>query len=95
MLPTDRVLTHPGEILKQEFLMPLGMSQAALAKHIGMPAQRIDEIVHGKRSIAPGTAWLLAQAFDTTPEFWINLQTNHDLAVSRPRRKVRKLQRVG
>ncbi len=52
----------------------------ALAERIGMPTQRINEIVRGKRGITPETAWLFAQAFDTTPEFWLNLQIQHDLA---------------
>lgn len=95
MLPSNRIPTHPGEILKEEFLSPLRLSQVALAKHIGVPAQRINEIVRGKRGVTPETAWLLAQAFGTTPEFWINLQTYHDLAASRPKRTVRKLRMVG
>ena len=95
MLPTHRVPTHPGAILKQEFLIPLGLTQVALAEHIGVSVQRINEIVRGKRGITPQTAWLLAQAFGTTPQFWINLQTNHDLASARPRRRVAKLRKVG
>lgn len=95
MLPTHRIPTHPGVILSQEFLVPLGLTQVALAEHLGVPVQRINEIVRGKRGITAGTAWLLAQAFGTTPQFWINLQTNHDLASARPRRRVRKLRKAG
>ncbi len=95
MLPTHRIPTHPGVILQQEFLIPLGLSQVALAEHIGVSVQRINEIVRGKRGITPQTAWLLAQAFETTPQFWINLQTNHDLASARPRRRVGKLRKAG
>jgi addiction module HigA family antidote len=83
MLPENRIPTHPGEILQEQFLEPLGLTQVALADHLGVPVQQINEIVRGKRGVTPETAWLLAQAFDTTPEFWINLQTNHDLTVNR------------
>ena len=95
MLPSNRVPTHPGVILHNEFLAPLGLSQVALAAHIGVPVQRVNEIVRGKRGITPETAWLFAQAFGTTPQFWVNLQTNHDLAQARPRRKVRQLRKAG
>jgi len=95
MLPSNRIPTHPGEILREEFLAPLAMSQVDLAAHIGVPVQRINEIIRGKRSITPETAWLLSQAFGTTPEFWINLQTNYDLANIRPIRAVARLRKAG
>lgn len=95
MLPENRIPTHPGEILQEQFLEPLELTQVALAKHLGIAVQRINEIVRGKRGVSPATAWLLAQALDTTPEFWINLQTNHDLAVSRPSKTVPRLQKAG
>lgn len=95
MLPNRRIPTHPGEILLEEFLEPLGVTQVALAKHIGVPVQRINEIVRRKRGVTPETAWLLSQALDTTPEFWVNLQASHDLAVNRPKGKIRKLRKVG
>lgn len=88
MIPENRIPTPPGEILLEEFLHPLGLTQVALAERIGVPTQRINEIVRGKRGITPETAWLFAQAFDTTPEFWLNLQIQHDLAMSRPKRQV-------
>jgi antitoxin HigA-1 len=91
MLPENRIPTHPGEILLEEFLNPLGLSQVALAGHIGVPVQRINEIVRGKRGITPETAWLFAEAFGTSPEFWLNLQTNHDLARFRPKRQVTRI----
>ena len=94
MLPERRIPTHPGEILQEEFITPLGLTQVELAKHLGVPVQRINELVRGKRGITPETAWFLAQAFDTTPEFWINLQSSYDLAKNRPRRRVRKLSKV-
>jgi addiction module HigA family antidote len=88
MLPENRIPTHPGEILLEEFLNPLGVSQVAFARHIGVPTQRINEIVRGKRGVTPETAWLFAQAFGTTPEFWLNLQSAYDLARARPARKI-------
>lgn len=94
MLPKNRIPTHPGEILSEEFLKPMGITQVALAKHIGVSTQRINELVRGKRGITPETAWLLSQALDTTPEFWINLQTAYDLSVSHPKREVSKLKKV-
>ncbi len=95
MLPENRVPTHPGEILRDQFLKPLGLTQVALAEHLGVPVQRINEIVRGKRGITPATAWLLAQAFGTSPEFWVNLQANHELVVNRPDRSVPPLQKAG
>jgi addiction module HigA family antidote len=94
MIPENRIPTHPGVILAQEFLTPLGISQVAFARHLGVPVQRINELVRGKRGITAETAWLLAQALGTTPEFWINLQSAYDLARSRPERPVEKLAAV-
>ncbi|OFV86914.1 MAG: addiction module antidote protein, HigA family [Acidobacteria bacterium RBG_16_68_9] len=94
MIPRNRIPTHPGEVLRAEFLEPLRLSQVALAAHIGVSVQRINELVRGKRGITPETAWLLSQAFGTTPEFWINLQSNHDLAKSRPSRAVTQLRKA-
>ena len=95
MLPKHRIPTHPGEILLEEFLKPLGVTQVAFADHIGVSVQRVNELVRGKRGITPETAWLLSQALGTTPQFWVNLQANHDLALSRPRRTIRKVRRAG
>lgn len=94
MQPTHRVPTHPGEILREEFLVPLGLTQVALAEHLGIPLQRVNELVRGKRGVTPETAWLLSQAFGTTPEFWLNLQASFDLAVSRPSRRVQRLRKA-
>lgn len=91
MLPENRIPTHPGEILLEEFLNPLGLSQVAFARHIGVPVQRINEIVRGKRGVTPDTAWLFAQALGTTPEFWINLQNAYDLARNRPTRQIQPI----
>lgn len=95
MLPKNRVPTHPGEVLLEDFLRPLGVTQVALAEHLGIPTQRVNELVRGKRGVTPETAWLLAGAFGTTPEFWVNLQANHDLARSRPRKKIRQVAAAG
>lgn len=95
MLPKNRIPTHPGEILLEDFLKPLGVSQVALAEHLDVPVQRINELVRGKRGVTPETAWLLAGALGTTPEFWINLQANHDLVRNRPKKKVRQLAAAG
>lgn len=91
MLPENRIPTHPGEILLEEFLKPMDMTQVAFAKHIDVPIQRINEIIRGKRGITPETAWLFSQAFGTTPQFWINLQTNYDLATNRPQKQIEPL----
>ena len=85
MIPTNRIPTHPGVILLEEFLEPMKITQVALANHLNIPVQRINEIINGKRGISPETAWLLSQAFKTTPQFWMNLQTNFDLALNRPK----------
>ena len=79
-------LVTPGEILAEEFLIPLGISEYRVAKEIGVPPRRINEIVHGLRAITPDTALRLARYFGTTPHFWINLQTDYEL---------RKLDRAG
>lgn len=79
----QRVSTHPGEMLREEFLVPLGISQNALALKIRVPATRIGEIVKGKRAITPDTALRLARFFGNSPEFWLNLQQAHDLSRAR------------
>ena len=95
MLPENRKPTHPGEILNEEFLRPLGVTPAAFAKHIGVPAPRVNEIIRGQRGVTPETAWLFAQALGTTPEFWLNLQSAHNLARAQPkRRQVSRLQQA-
>ena len=78
-----RITTHPGEMLREEFLVPLGITQNALALKIRVPATRIGEIVHGKRAITPDTALRLARFFSNSPEFWLNLQQMHDLSKAR------------
>ena len=78
-IPTDREPTHPGEMLLQEFLSPLGLTQHALAEAIRAPYQRVNEIVRGRRGITPSTALRLAKFFGNTPGFWMNLQLRWDL----------------
>ena len=73
---------HPGEILRAEFLKELGLSANKLALDLHVPAPRIYEIVKGERDITPDTALRLAHYFNTTPEFWMNLQTSYDLALT-------------
>ncbi len=76
---------HPGEILLEEFLKPLAVSQYQLAKEIGVPARRINEIVHGQRRISADTALRLARFFGTSERFWINLQSRYDLEIEKDR----------
>ena len=73
---------HPGEILIEEFLKPMGISQYRLAKDISVPPRRINEIVHGKRSITADTALRLGRFFEISPQFWLNLQNRFDLEVA-------------
>ena len=73
---------HPGEILIEEFLKPMGLSQYRLAKDISVPPRRINEIVHGNRSISADTALRLGRFFGISPQFWLNLQTRYDLEVT-------------
>ena len=75
-------LIHPGEILREEFLEPMGISQYRLAKNISVPPRRINEIVHGKRSITADTALRLGRFFGMSAQFWLNLQTRYDLEVT-------------
>jgi addiction module HigA family antidote len=88
MLPKNREPTLPGEILRQEFLEPLEMTQDALAKKMKVTVQTVNRIVKGKQEVTAHTAWALALAFDTTPHFWLNLQSNVNLWRERPTAKV-------
>ncbi len=83
MKPTNRMRpVHPGEVLREEFLTPLGMSAHALALELRVPAPRINEIVRERRSVTPETALRLARYFGTTAQFWLNLQTSYDLKIA-------------
>lgn len=79
MTTTNKYISTPGEILLEEFLIPLGISQYQLAKTIHKPQSAISNIVHGRRAISTEMAWLLSKALGTTPEFWVNLETTYQL----------------
>jgi addiction module HigA family antidote len=79
MLPTHRRPTTPGEILREEFMRPLGLTQMALAARLRMSLQRLNGILNGRRAVTADTALLLAGEFKTSPQLWMNLQTNVDL----------------
>jgi len=78
-VPTDRAPTHPGEMLLEEFLKPMGMSQQQLARQIRVPFQRVNELVNRRRGVTPATALRLSRLFGNTPDFWMNLQIRWDL----------------
>ena len=78
-LPTHRPPTHPGEILLEEWLKPLGITQVDFAAQLGVSYPRLSEIIHGKRGVTPDTALRLAKVLDTTPDLWLNLQQDWDL----------------
>jgi addiction module HigA family antidote len=78
-IPTDREPTHPGEILREEFLLPKGITQQQLAKAIYVPFQRVNELVNGKRGVTPSTSLRLAKFFGMSEDFWMNLQARWDL----------------
>src|SRR5271166_6658271 len=92
MLPSHRIATHPGQILLQEFLEPLRLTQAELGRALNIPLNRVNELVRGKRGITPETALLLAGYFKNSAEFWMNLQTAYDL--TRVRSELRKRPRA-
>ncbi|CBS90115.1 HigA family addiction module antitoxin [Azospirillum lipoferum] len=77
-----RIKTHPGEVLREEFMEPLGLTANALSIALRVPATRIGEIVNERRGISADTALRLARYFGTTPQFWLNLQSDHDLSVA-------------
>jgi len=78
-VPTNRTPTHPGEMLLEEFLNPMGLTQRELADNIHVPYQRVNDIVNGRRGITPSTALRLAKFFDMSADFWMNLQLRWDL----------------
>ena len=79
MIPDHRKPTHPGEVLLEEFLKPMGMTQLQLAERLKVPIQRINTLINGKRGVTPQTAILLSRVFKNSPEFWMNLQAAYDL----------------
>jgi antitoxin HigA-1 len=86
--PEFRIPTHPGQILLAEFLEPLRLTQAELARALHIPVNRVNELVRGKRGVTPESAVLFSEYFGNSPEFWMNLQTAHEL--SRVRQEMRK-----
>ena len=78
-IPAKRIPTHPGEMLREEFLRPMGISQRDLADGIRVPYQRVNELINGRRGVTPGTALRLGKFFGMTPAFWLNLQQRWDL----------------
>jgi len=95
MSATLRTPTSPGEILVEEFLRPLGLTQTAFADHLGVPVRRINEIVRGRRAVSPETAQLFSAALGTSAEFWMNAQSSYDLATHRIKVRVAPLVKVG
>jgi addiction module HigA family antidote len=85
MTPKKLPPVHPGEILLEEFLVPMGISQYRIAKDISVPARRINEIVHGLRGITADTALRLSRYFGSSERFWLNLQTRYDLEIEKDR----------
>lgn len=86
-IPTHRQPTHPGEMLLEEFLIPMGLTQRELADAIHVPYQRINEIINRRRGITPSTALRLAKFFGTSPDFWLNLQLRWDLYQAQAKEK--------
>jgi len=80
---TKLINIHPGEVLLKEFLVPIGISQNRIARNMGVPPRRINEIVHGKRAVTADTALRLARYFGTSEEFWMGLQADYDLEEAR------------
>jgi addiction module HigA family antidote len=93
MIPKNRAPTSPGEILLEEFLTPMGITQTALAEKMSVPLQRVNTLINGKRAVSADTALLLSEIFGTSPEFWMNLQTARDLYDARRRREATRVRR--
>ena len=93
MIPKNRAPTSPGEILLEEFLKPMGITQTALAEKMSVPLQRVNTLINGKRAVSADTALLLSEIFGTSPEFWMNLQAGLDLYDARRRREATRAKR--
>jgi addiction module HigA family antidote len=93
-LPTHRPPTHPGEMLLEEFLKPLGMTQTELAQRIGVSYPRINELIHGKRGMTPDTALRLERLFGMEAQFWLNLQLAWDLYQAMHSPKAREIEKI-
>jgi len=94
MLPEKRIPSHPGRILRDEFLVPAAISQVRLAQAIQVAPNVISEIINGRRGISPEMALALGKALGTSPELWLNLQTAHDLGLARESTGKRKIERL-
>ncbi|MBI2958243.1 MAG: HigA family addiction module antidote protein [Chloroflexi bacterium] len=92
-IPTNRAPTHPGEMLLEEFLAPMGLTQRALSEAIGVPYQRINEIINGRRGMTPSTALRLAKFFGVSAGFWMNLQLRWDLYLAQ-QEESRELEKI-
>jgi addiction module HigA family antidote len=86
-----RLRTHPGEVLREEYLVPLGLSARALARELDVPANRLTEILRGTRDVSADTAIRLGRYFGTDPRFWLNLQAAHDLSKAEKARSYKKI----
>jgi addiction module HigA family antidote len=93
-IPTHRPPTHPGEVLVEDYLKPLGMTQVELAERICVPFQRVNAIANGHRSITPDTALRLAKLLNTSPDFWLNLQQAWDLYEATHSKKAAVLEKI-
>jgi addiction module HigA family antidote len=89
-----KISVHPGEILREEFLLPLQISANRLATSLGVPANRVSAIINGERAITADTAILFGKAFNTSPEFWINLQARYDLDLARAQVSSERIRRA-
>jgi addiction module HigA family antidote len=93
-LPTNRPPTHPGEMLREEFLIPMGVSQVKLAQKLRIPFQRVNQICREKRSVTPDTALRLAKVFGTTVDLWLNLQLAWDLYQAQHSAKASEIEKL-
>ena len=93
--PTGGSPSHPGEMLAQEFLGPLGMSQTELPERVGVPFQRVNRIINQKQAVSPDTALRLGRLFGTTPAFWLNLQLAWDLRLAMESKEAARIKRFG
>lgn len=94
MLPKNRIPSHPGRILRDEFLVPADITQVRLAQAIQVAPNVISEIINGRRGVSPEMAIALGEALGTSPELWLNLQSAHDLGVARESSAKRKIERL-
>jgi antitoxin HigA-1 len=95
-IPTNRPPTSPGEMLKEEFLEPMGLTQQQLADEIGVSYQRVNELINGKRGLTTSTALRLAKYFNTSPDFWLNMQRANELyrVMQKEREEIEKIQPI-